>query len=353
MLIRRIKDNTQITDFATEADFLLAASVTYTCNIPKITQAGIEGMIPLTPTLDAELITKGTVCSLPQLASTPKGVPTPALLTRTAQVLKPFSSMKILDLGLQSRPKNCEVIDFEISPSNSIASHAQINSRCIFFKGVDAAKNYTPKSGTLILGESTPSGTTTANATIKALGFNSDGMFASSFKDAPTSVKEKHIAQALSHIDNSMSSFEKLSAVADNMLIFCAGFILEATQHYRVILAGGTQMAAVLLTAQKLALELKIGFKSANISLCTTAWVVEDENSNILGLLNQLSTPVESYYADFHFTHANISVLKSYDDGEAKEGVGAGAAIAYLFANGFSEQEITNSVETIMGSMLS
>ena len=36
------------------ADFLLAASVTKTCEIPGITQAGIPGMIPLTPTLDAE-----------------------------------------------------------------------------------------------------------------------------------------------------------------------------------------------------------------------------------------------------------------------------------------------------------
>ena len=39
-----------------KADFLLAASVTKTCEIPGITQAGIPGKIPLTPTLDAEFI---------------------------------------------------------------------------------------------------------------------------------------------------------------------------------------------------------------------------------------------------------------------------------------------------------
>ncbi len=352
MPICRIKDDTPISNFATEADFLLAASVTYTCKIEGITQAGIAGMIPLTPALDAELITTGHVYSLPQLASTPKGVPTPALLTRAAQVLKPFSSLKILDLGLENSPEHCEVLRFGISPSNSITSHAQINSRCIFFKGIDAAKEYTPKSGTLILGESTPSGTTTANAAVKALGFNCEGMFSSSFKDAPTSIKEQTVAKSLLHINSNMDSFSKLSDTADNMLIFCAGFILEASKSYKVILAGGTQMAAVLLIAQKLAIESSMDFNAENLTLCTTAWVAKDNNSNILGLLNQLPTPIESYYADFHFTHANIPVLKSYDEGEAKEGVGAGAAIAYMFANGFSEQEITNSVENIMQSML-
>ena len=112
-------------------------------------------------------------------------------------------------------------------------------------------------------------------------------------------------------------------------------------------------MAAVLLIAQKLASDLEIEFNSSNLTLCTTAWVAKDSSSNIQALLNQLANPVEAYYADFHFTHANIPVLKSYDEGEAKEGVGAGAAIAYLFANGFDEKTITQTVEEIMESMLS
>ncbi len=353
MPIRRINDDTVVTDFATDADFLLAASVTYTCKIEGITQAGIPGMIPLTPTLDAELITTGRVFWLPQLASTPKGVPTPALLTRAAQQLKPFRSLKILNLGLERIPQECSVLHYNITPSNNIADHAQINARCIFFKGIDAAKEYTPKSGTLILGESTPSGTTTANAAIEALEFNCKGMFASSFKDAPSTIKERSIAASLLHVNSSMDSFLKLSATADNMLIFCAGFILEASRHYNVILAGGTQMAAVLLIAQKLASELCMTFNVDNLALCTTAWVAKDKTSNIQALLSQLSNPVEAYYADFHFTHANIPVLKSYDEGEAKEGVGAGAAIAYMFANGYNEKTITKTVEAIMRSMLS
>ncbi len=48
-----------------KADFLLGASVTRTCEIEGITQAGIPGKIPLTPTLDAEFITNEQVFSMP------------------------------------------------------------------------------------------------------------------------------------------------------------------------------------------------------------------------------------------------------------------------------------------------
>jgi len=72
-----------------KADFLLAASVTRTCEIDGITQAGIPGKIPLTPTLDAEFITNEKVFSMPQLAETPTGVPTPALITRAVHNLMP------------------------------------------------------------------------------------------------------------------------------------------------------------------------------------------------------------------------------------------------------------------------
>ena len=56
-----------------KASFLLAASVTHTCEIPGITQAGIPGKIPLTPTLDAELVSTGKVFSLDDPAETATG----------------------------------------------------------------------------------------------------------------------------------------------------------------------------------------------------------------------------------------------------------------------------------------
>ena len=70
-----------------KATFMLAMSNTATANITGITQAGIPGMIHLTPVLDAEFLATGEVRSLPNVAETPKGVPTPALITRGVHIL--------------------------------------------------------------------------------------------------------------------------------------------------------------------------------------------------------------------------------------------------------------------------
>ncbi|RUM61785.1 MAG: nicotinate-nucleotide--dimethylbenzimidazole phosphoribosyltransferase, partial [Sulfurimonas sp.] len=215
MPIRRIDDHTEVTGFPTEADFLLAASVTYTCTIEGITQTGHPGIIPLTPTLDAELITAGSVFSLPKMISVSHGTPTPALLTRAAQKLKPFSTLKILNLGLETPPKYCGVLDFHITPSPAITSSQYLKSRELFFKGMAAARVYTPKSGTLILGESIPSGTTTAYAALKALGYACEGLFSSSFKTSPDALKEQSIQAALQRIEPTMDNFEKLALSAD------------------------------------------------------------------------------------------------------------------------------------------
>lgn len=118
-----------------KADFLLAASVTKTCQIDGITQAGIPGMIPLTPTLDAEFITNEKVFSLGELAETPNGVPSPALITRAVHNLNPYSSIEVLDLGLVTKPQNTPLHHFGIAPSESIATGAKIMQEVYLPKG--------------------------------------------------------------------------------------------------------------------------------------------------------------------------------------------------------------------------
>ena len=84
-----------------KATFMLALSNTKTAEIDGITQAGIPGQIYLTPTLDSEFITTGEVRSLDNIAETPKGVPTPALITRAVHLLNPFSNIELINLGLE------------------------------------------------------------------------------------------------------------------------------------------------------------------------------------------------------------------------------------------------------------
>ena len=334
-----------------KADFLLACCVTRTCEIDGITQAGIPGKIPLTPTLDAEFLVHEKVFSLGELAETPSGVPSPALITRAVHNLNPFASFEILDIGLQTQPELTQTHNFSISPSGSISNGANINAKEVFIKGMGFGKSYEMKGSYIVLGESTPSGTTTATASCLALGYDCANDFSSSFLSSPDEIKNKTIKEALSLINEDMTSFEKLSIVSDNMLLFCAGFLLEASRRFHVVLAGGTQMAACLLIADKLREEVLMRLKSDNITLATTSWVANDMHSDIQHLLSLLSYKPHAIYTEFSFTNAEIPILKKYDDGEAKEGVGAGAALAYANTNKLSNDEVLDAIELIIYTM--
>jgi uncharacterized protein (TIGR00303 family) len=330
------------------ADFLLAASVTRTCEIPGITQAGIPGRVPLTPTLDAEFVSTGRVFSLENLAETATGIPTPGLLTRAVQTLTPFAAVKILDLGLTVTPQQCDVVDFGIEASPSIAEAEAFDAKAVFEKGRQFGRTYRPEGDYVIVGESTPAGTTTAQAAIAALGFSHDGLFASSFKEAPVAIKQHTLDAALGKLTSGMSLFEKLGHTADNTLLFVAGFVLEACRRFPVVLGGGTQMAAALLIANKIGGRDGLPMDPRKITLCTTRWIAEDGASNLIALIGQLDFRPRALYADFLYAEATIPVLKLYDEGEAKEGVGAGAAIAYGYMHGLTRPQITARVEAIM-----
>jgi len=329
---------------------MLALSNTKTASIEGITQAGIPGMIHLTPTLDSEFVCTGEVRSLENIAETPKGVPTPALITRGVHLLAPYGRVELLNLGLEVAPKvqYFKVHEFNIEPSQSIAKGANINAQELFQKGIDFGQNYECKDEYIILGESVPSGTTTAMATTIGLKHKVKEYFSSSFKDVPTDVRENTLKLALSHLAHKDDIFTVLSKVSDNMLIFNAGFILGLNNRVPLVLAGGTQMVAVLLIVDRMLKLMGGTMKSSNLSLCTTKWIAEEKESDIKALLELLSLPINAYYADFDFSLTTHPALKLYDEGEAKEGVGAGGALMYGFLNGLSKEQITKQVESFL-----
>lgn len=335
-----------------QASFLLTTSVTKTCEIANISQAGIPGKLYLTPTLDAEFLCTKQVRSLEDIAQTPKGVPTPALISRAVHELKPFSSIEIVNLGLEVLPKldYFKIHNFTINPSESINKNSNINAMEIFQEGVKFAQELEYNSDYIILAESVPSGTTTAQATAQALGYKVKGNFSSSYKNNPEDIKEKTIKEALLNIDESMDVFAKLSTISDNMLIFNAGLVLGSTsKDMKVVLAGGTQMACVLLVVNSILQTMGGEIDSKNLALCTTSWIANDKNSNIKALLEQLDFPINAYASDFDFSLSTHPALKLYDQGEAKEGVGCGAALCYASINGINKQDLTNKIESFLG----
>lgn len=336
---------------AKKATFLLGCSVTKTCEITNISQAGIPGKLYLTSTLDAEFLCTKEVRSLKDIAQTPKGVPTPAIITRAVHELNAFSNIEILDLGMEVRPQieYFKIYDFDIKPSGRIDEKANIPALEIFQKAIEFGQNYKTNDDYVILAESVPAGTTTANATALALGYDCDGCFSSSYKENPNEIKEKTIKEALEKINLNDELFEKLSSVSDNMIIFYAGFILGSqANNLKIVLAGGTQMAAVLLLVNSILRSMGGSINSSNLALCTTKWISKDKNSNIKALLEQLDFFINVYASDFDFQESLHPALKFYDEGEAKEGVGCGAALCYAAINGLTKTQITKKIETLL-----
>jgi len=334
-----------------KATFMLALSNTDTANIEGITQAGIPNKIYLTPTLDSEFLTTGEVRSLDNIAETPKGVPTPALITRAVHLLKPFSNIELINLGLEQLPQieYFKIHDFSIKPSKSIQEGANIDAQSLFQQGVSFGQTYICKDDYIILGESVPSGTTTAKATALALGYDCKEKFSSSFKDVPNVIREKTIEKALSNISLDDDIFKILGSVSDNMIIFNAGFILGLNNKIPTILAGGTQMACVLLVVNKILEVMQGEIETSNLALATTSWIANDEKSDIKALLEMCKFDINSYYSDFDFALSNHPALKLYDDGEAKEGVGAGGTLVYGELNGLLKTTLTKKIENLLG----
>ncbi len=166
-------------------------------------------------------------------------------------------------------------------------------------------------------------------------------------EDAPN-IKEKTVNMAIENIDLGSDIFEILGAVSDNMLIFNAGFILGLNGRVPLILAGGTQMVGVLLIVNRILDYMGGEIDSSNLALATTKWVAEDENSNIETLIEMLNFQINSYYIDFDFSSSKNGLLKLYDNGEAKEGVGAGASLLYGILNGLTKENIIAKVETFV-----
>lgn len=230
------------------------------------------------------------------------------------------------DLGLEQLPKNTN--------SQSFAISTNIDAKSLFQMGMKAGKEYELKGNYLILAQSTLS--TTATLTALALGY-----------DCLPSVKDETINKTLSMINEDMSSFEKLSIVSDNALIFNAGFLLEASRRFHIVLAGGFQMATVLLIADKLREDVLMRIKSDNITIAT--WIEDDKKSNLSYMLSLLSYKPHAVYTRFSFKDATIELLKKYDDSELKER--AGAALGYACANGVDNKRLLEEIEFILYSI--
>ncbi|MBS1268817.1 MAG: hypothetical protein MAG458_01551 [Nitrosopumilus sp.] len=318
--------------------FTFVISYTETCEIPGITFAGADkNSIKFTPPADAEYLHYGYCKSINQIPMTPDGKPTPGLLTKSALEFSSIPHLTInagskispqlpfIDTGL-SFGKNISIQD---AMTDSQVSHAVDFGRIL-------GRSLASLTDCLIIGECIPGGTTTAYAVLKALGFNA--RVSSSIPENPIQLKNEIVESALKRIDSD-HPYSIVAKVGDPMIPFVAGMLSSASNVSNVMLAGGTQMAAVLAFASK------IGFNEEKTAIGTTSYVTEDHSANFKDLVQKIADiPIIS--VDPGMNNSQFTGLRAFSEGFAKEGVGAGGSvISSMIKTGINSEKFLKIAE--------
>jgi len=299
--------------------FSFVISYTETCEIPGITFAGADkDSIQFTPPADAEYLHYGYCKTINKIPMTPDGKPTPGLLTKTA-----LESSSIPHLTINAGSKISPQLPFietglpfgkniltQDAMTDSQVSHAVDFGRIV-------GRSLASLTDCLIIGESIPGGTTTALAVLRALGY--DAKVSSSIPNNPVELKNEIVESAMKRI-NSDHPYSIVAKVGDPMIPFVSGMLSSASGVSKVMLAGGTQMSAVLAFASK------IGFNEENTAIGTTSYITNDESANFKDLVQKIvDIPIIS--VDPGLKNSRYSGLRAFSEGFVKEGVGAGGSI--------------------------
>jgi uncharacterized protein (TIGR00303 family) len=299
---------------------LLAAGWTETARIEGLSAAGAnpEAMTH-TPGADAEVVAYGDVVRAPSVPVSPSGTPTPALVTRAARDVLGFD-VTVVDAGL-SEPTG--------APSVSVGARAGADVRDAdpvptapgaFHAARDLGRSLPDDH--LVLAETVPGGTTTALGVLRALG--EDVAVSSSLPANPIEQKREVVADALAASglapgDCEGDPREAVRRMGDPVLATLAGVATGAlAAGKRVTLAGGTQLLAVA------ALCRHDGATGA-MDAATTTYVADADDVAFRETARAFDC--EPTVTDPGFDQAHTG-FGGYVDGEAKEGVGMGGALA-------------------------
>jgi uncharacterized protein (TIGR00303 family) len=315
--------------------FTCVIGVTETAKIQGISAAGENPEITdYTPPADVELLQLGKCKCIPGVPVTPDGIPTPALITMSALKLANIPSL-VVNAGLKVKPY-VPFVELGGSPGRDIRTGKALdNAEEVMDRARILGENLSKTADYLVVGESIPGGTTTALSVLLAMGVDAKGKVSSSMPLNPHELKIKTAEEALKAAGVKFGDFaddpiKAVSAVGDPMQPAAAGLIIGAAENVPVILAGGTQMAAVLAVVNASSQDIL-----DNVAIGTTRWIVDDKSSDMKGLVSRIAD-VPVLAADLDFGVSRFDGLKAYERGVVKEGVGCGGASisAMLKTNG-------------------
>ena len=315
--------------------FTCVIGVTETAKIPGISAAGENPEITdYTPPADVELLQLGKCKCIPGVPVTPDGIPTPALITMSALKLADIPTL-VVSAGLKVKPY-VPFVELGGCPGRDVRTgRALDNAEEVMSRAMIVGENLSKTVDYLVVGESIPGGTTTALSVLLAMGVDAKGKVSSSMPLNPHELKIKTAEAALKAAGVKFGDFahdpiKAVSAVGDPMQPALAGLVIGAAERVPVIMAGGTQMAAVLAVVNALNPDIL-----ANVAIGTTRWIIEDKTADLKGLVSKIAD-VPVIAADLDFGGSRFDGLKAYEAGVVKEGVGCGGAsiAAMLKTNG-------------------
>ncbi|MFQ5815960.1 MAG: nicotinate mononucleotide-dependent phosphoribosyltransferase CobT, partial [Candidatus Hydrothermarchaeaceae archaeon] len=279
---------------------------------------------------------------------TPDGIPTPAIITMSALQLTGAPAF-VVEGGLRVKPK---VPYFSLGgrPGGDIRTGGAVeNAEEVMEEGIVLGRNLTSLADYLVVGESIAGGTTTALGVLTAMGVN--GMVSSSMPGNPMKLKKSIVAGGMKRAGVSFGSLEgdpigAVEALGDPMMPAFAGVVLGAAEEVPVLMAGGTQMTAVL------AIVAASNAKLDNIAIGTTRWIVEDESSDIGGTVEQIAR-VPIIYTELSFAGSKYPGLRIYEEGVVKEGVGAGGTAISASLKGVGLEQLLGKIEENYSKLVS
>jgi len=310
--------------------FICTIGTTETAKIPGISAAGkYPELTDYTPPADVELLLLGRCRCIPGVPVTPEGIPTPALITMSALKLADIPVL-VASGGLKINPY-IPFLDLGGKPGRDIRTGKAVDDvKEVMERARVAGKNLAKAAHYLVVGESIPGGTTTALGILLAMGVDARGKVSSSMPGNPHELKIKTVEEGLKASGVGFGALAEdpvkaVSCIGDPMVPAFAGLVLGAAGKVPVLMAGGTQMGAVLAVVNALNRDVL-----GNVAIGTTRWIIVDKTADLKGIIKHIAN-VPILAADMDFSQSRFDGLRAYEAGVVKEGVGAGgAAIAAM-----------------------
>lgn len=341
---RRLLDSLR----STRPLFVCTVAHTETAEIDGLSGAGATAELRrLTAAADVEALEHGRPLCMAGVPSNPGGAPGPVIITLAGLRMAGLESISI-DAGLRVKPQAETLIVAERWGDSIVTGRAVPHAADLFARGLELAPSLTARADALTLAESVPGGTTTALALLCGLGVPAWGKVSSSMPENAHPLKTQVVRAALkaAGLDDeqrraSTPALEVAAAVGDPMQPFVAGLALGALATVPVVLAGGSQMAAVLALLVSLARERGQSLDLDRIGIATTGWVARDPTADLAGIVAEIAD-VPVLASDLDFSGSRHVSLRRYEDFLVKEGVGAGAAavVAALLTSASHDQMV-------------